>query len=143
MEKSRIQALVDYFEACPIIKGQPVGVDQIGGTVQMFSISPYLTSNNLVKRYTDGMEIRQYPFYLQSTEKYSMDQQDTIANNELYEKLSAWIIKKNRAHELPDFQGVQSIEILSDGYLVDASTDIAIYQIQARVIYLEDTTERS
>lgn len=133
---TKIEAVEKYFSACPLLVDYGgIHVDYLDEDVQSYSINPYLTGSLTVKKYTDGGEIRQYPFYFESTEPYSRSDIDTRKNSAWYEKFSDWLDSQNKAGNLPEIDGAIKIEILSDGYLTDASQDVAVYQMQLRLLY--------
>ena len=134
-KQSKIDALVDYFKLCPLLKEGVMGVDYLEDKATAYSINPYLNSSPVIRKYTDGGALKQYPFYFQSTEIYSSDAVDMIENSGFYEDFEQWIKEQNKAGNLPDVEGIQSIEAMSNGFLYDESGSVAIYQIQCRITY--------
>lgn len=133
---AKIEAIERFFAACPLLEDYGgLRVDFLDEAVKSYSINPYLSGSVTIKTYTDGAEIRQYPFYFESTEPYSRSAIDTRRNSEWYEEFASWIEEQNKNKNFPDIQGVIKIEILSDGYMVDAAQDTAVYQIQLRLLY--------
>lgn len=133
---TKIEALEKFFSSCPLLDSYGgLNIDYIGEDVKHYSINPYLSGSPVIKRYTDGGEIRQYPFYFESTEPFSRSSIDTIQNSVWYEQFAQWIEEQNKNHNLPEISGALEIDILSDGYLVDAAQDVALYQIQLRLLY--------
>lgn len=131
-----IDALVDYFKLCPLLKEGVMGVDYLEDKATAYSINPYLNPSPVIRQYTDGGALEQYPFYFQSTEIYSSDAVDMINNSGFYEAFKRWIKKQNKDKNLPDIEGIQSIEAMSNGFLYDESGGTAIYQIQCRITYI-------
>lgn len=134
-KQSKIDALVEYFKSCPLLKEGVMGVDYLEDKATAYSINPYLNANPVLHPYTDGGALKQYPFYFQSTEIYSPDAVDMIKNSGFYEDFEQWIKEQNKAGNLPDIEGIQSIESMSNGFLYDESGNVAIYQIQCRITY--------
>ena len=134
-KQSKIDALVDYFKLCPLLKEGVMGVDYLEDTAAAYSIHPYLNSSPVIRKYTDGGALKQYPFYFQSTEIYSSDAVDMIENSGFYEDFEKWIKDQNDAKNFPEIEGIQSIEAMSNGFLYDESGSVAIYQIQCRITY--------
>lgn len=135
--QSKIDALVEYFKKCPLLKDGVMGVDYLKDKATAYSINPYLNPSPTIKPYTDGGALKQYPFYFQSTEIYTQDSVDMIQNSGFYEEFEKWIKDQNDIGNLPEIEGIQSIEAMSNGFLYDASGDTAIYQIQCRITYIE------
>lgn len=134
-KQSKIDALVDYFKLCPLLKEGVMGVDYLEDKATAYSINPYLNSSPVIRKYTDGGALKQYPFYFQSTEIYSSDAVDMIENSGFYEAFEKWIKDQNDAKNFPKIEGIQSIEAMSNGFLYDESGSVAIYQIQCRITY--------
>lgn len=136
MVSSMFNEIRSWFSKCPLIDGI-VGVDQLDESKKViFSITPFLAGDRAIKKYIDGKEVRQLPFYLQSTKTWTIDYLDTNENLEFFMNLSEWIEEKNKRHELPNINGILSIDVLSDGYLADNGGKFAVYQIQCRATYL-------
>ena len=108
-EKSRIEAIRDYFMACPLLKEGRLNIDYLGEDPVEYSIDSMLVSNPIVKQYMDG-----------------------------YEKLADWIEEQNSNDNLPDIPGAQRIEVMAPGYMYDATQTTAVYQIQCRVLYIKE-----
>lgn len=136
-KQSKIDALYEYFKKCELLKDGVLGVDYLGPNAPEYSINTILNASPVVKQYTDGGQLKQYPFYFQSQESYTEDAADAIANSGFYEEFEAWIKKQDEDGNLPNIEGIQSIEALSNGFLYDAAGDTATYQIQCRILYIE------
>lgn len=134
-KQSKIDALVEYFKSCPLLKNGVMGVDYLEDKATAYSINPYLNPSPVIRPYTDGGAYKQYPFYFQSTETYSPDAVDMIENSGFYEAFEEWIEEQNEIGNLPKIDGIQSIEAMSNGFLFDESGSVAIYQIQCRITY--------
>lgn len=133
--KSKIELIRDYFMNCPLLKDGKLNIDYVGEEPIQYSINTMLTSNSIVKQYTDGGTLRQYPFVFVSNEIYSQDAIDQIEACGFYDKLEEWIEKQDAEENLPKIEGIQSIEVMAPGYLFDASQTVARYQIQCRILY--------
>lgn len=137
-EKSRIEAIRDYFMACPLLKEGRLNIDYLGEDPVEYSIDSMLVSNPIVKQYMDGSSLRQHPFVFVSQEIRSQQIVDQIEASGFYEKLSDWIEEQNNNDNLPDIPGAQRIEVMAPGYMYDATQTTAVYQIQCRVLYIKE-----
>lgn len=125
-----------WFSSCPLIDGV-IGIDQLDENKKVvFSITPFMAGERVIKQYVDGRQVRQLPFYLESARAWSIDYLDTSENLAFFWNLSEWIEDKNNRGDLPEFPGILSLEVLSDGYLSDNTGTKAVYQIRCRITYL-------
>lgn len=133
-----IEAIRNYFLTCPLLGDGCFNVDYIPQDLG-FSIDS-IPSDPIVKKYVDGGALKQYKFTFSSREAWGNDTLENISNNGFYEDLSKWIENNNKQGILPTLSTGQEpykIELLSYGYLLSNTEDSAIYQIQARLIYIE------
>ena len=63
------------------------------------------------------------------------DVMQNIANSTYYEQLYELIEQNSKAKKLPEIEGIDTIECLNDGGIVDAGTNTARYSIQMRITY--------
>lgn len=136
--KTKIEAIREYFNQCPLLRGGLLNIDYLESSPLQYSINSQIISNPVVRQYVDGMSLRQYVFNFMSSEIRSPDIIDQIEACGFYEQLEDWITDNNRKHILPDIAGVQRIEVISPGYMFDAEASTALYQIQCRVLYLKE-----
>lgn len=135
--KSIIEALREYFCQCPLLKEGKIGVDYLGALATEYSVNPEACTP-IVKQYIDGGSLRQYQFSFMSVEYYSSDALLNIENSGFYEAFADWVEQQNEIGNLPDVQGIQSIEVLSSAYLFTADEQTARYLIQCRITYLKN-----
>ena len=137
--KMRIKAIRDYFMKCPHLKDGCLNIDYLNPDEKIqYSINPTVTSNPIVKSYVDGSTLRQYLFNFSSSEIRSPDVIDQIEASNFYENLQEWIEENNSKNILPEYEGIQSIEVLAPGYMFNADYKSAIYQIQCRITYMKE-----
>lgn len=141
-QKNKLEAIRDYFLNCPVLDQHSIiRVDYLGERLDEeveYSIMSEINSNMIIKQYTDGTSLRQYPFSIMSKEDFSPEIQSQIAASSLYEDLQEWIETQNRIGNLPDIEGIQTIEIVSPVYLFNAEENSATYQIQCRILYIKE-----
>lgn len=69
---------------------------------------------------------------------YSAEILQQLENSNFFEDFQKWIEDNNENYILPEVKGAIKIEILTNGFLLDAEADKAKYQIQLKLIYKED-----
>ena len=141
-QKNKLAAIREYFKQCPVLDPHSIlYVDYLGQKQSKqvtYAIMSEINSNMIVKQYTDGATLRQFPFSIMSQEDYSPEYQSQIAASSLYEDLQDWIEKMNSKQIFPDIDGVQAIEIVSPAFIFNENGDAATYQIQCRVLYMKE-----
>ena len=111
-----------------------VNVDFLGENPTEFAIIP-IAVNPILKKYIDGSSLRQYQFQLISCNYYGADVLQNMANSKFYEELYDKIETFNDEGVLPDIKGIESIECLNNGAILDATTNTARYSIQMKITY--------
>lgn len=111
-----------------------VNVDFLGENPTEFAIIP-IAVNPILKKYIDGSSLRQYQFQLISCNYYGADVMQNMANSKFYEELYDRIESNNDDGILPDIKGIESIECLNNGAILDVTTNTARYSIQMKITY--------
>lgn len=111
-----------------------VNVDFLGENPTEFAIIP-IAVNPILKKYIDGSSLRQYQFQLISCNYYGADVMQNMANSKFYEELYDKIESSNDDGILPDIKGIESIECLNNGAILDVTTNTARYSIQMKITY--------
>lgn len=136
-----IDSIRNYFLDCPLIdQYSKINVDYLGVDSVEYTIDPVPTEP-VLKRYVDGGALRQYLFVFGSREYYGADTLQNMENSGFYQMFSEWIEEQDNLGNLPiltDNKTAAGLEVLTSGYIFDASESMARYQIQARLTYYED-----
>lgn len=111
-----------------------VNVDFLGENPTEFAIIP-IAVNPILKKYIDGSSLRQYQFQLISCNYYGADVMQNMANSKFYEELYDKIESNNDDGILPNIKGIESIECLNNGAILDVTTNTARYSIQMKITY--------
>lgn len=134
-----IEALKDYFlkkvtlaEEFKNILADFLGEDATDYTIEPIPIDPVL------RQYSDGSYLGQLTFQFGSREYYDDSNDQNIENLDFYERFQEEIEYNNRNHILPEIEGIQSIECLSNGTIQDVQKGTAKYIIQMRITYLKE-----
>lgn len=133
-----INKLRNYFFELGIIDGNSnINVDYLSNEPIQYVIEP-IPVEPIIKAYKDGGSLRQFVFQFGSREYYGTDVIQNMKNTEFYEEFSALIEDNNKKGVLPNIDGIQSIECLSNGTINEDNTDNAKYVIQMRITYYKD-----
>lgn len=139
-KKSIIKAIRKYISSCPYLHDGKIWVDylenEIAYSIEPTPISPTDTS------FIDDSGIKQFAFILASRESYGQETIQNILNTEFYEDFSNWIEEQNFNGELPEIEGIESIECMSTGYAYQTGIDTARYQIQLRITYYKEKNKK-
>ncbi len=109
-----------------------LGDDATDYTIETIPIEPIL------KQYADGSYLGQLTFQFCSREYYDDSNDQNIDNLDFYEKFQQEIEYNNEHGILPDIDGIQSIECLSNGTIQDIENKTAKYVIQMRITYFKN-----
>ena len=112
-------------------------IDFIGDEAITYTIEP-IPVEPIIRPYTDGSSLRQYVFQFGSREYYDNGVAQNIENLDFYERFKNEIESKNKSGVLPDVDGIQSIECLTDGTIQDVQNGTAKYIIQMRITYIKE-----
>ena len=126
-----------FFELGIIDENSNINVDFLSNEPIQYVIEP-IPVEPIIKPYKDGGSLRQFVFQFGSREYFGADVVQNMANTEFYEKFSALIEDNNRKGVLPEIDGIQSIECLSNGTINEDNTNNAKYVIQMRITYYRD-----
>lgn len=114
-----------------------INVDFLGEEPTEFAIIP-IPINPILEKYVDGSSLRQYQFQLLSCNDYGADVMQNIANSSYFEHLYELIEENNDKRILPEIEGIETIECLDNGAILDVTTNAARYSIQMRITYTKD-----
>ena len=133
-----IEKIREYFIENNIIDSKSrINVDFLGEKAEEFAIIP-MPVNPILEQYVNGSSLRQFQFQLISCNHYGADVMQNMANSTFYEKLYDLIESNNNKRVYPQIDGIESIECLNNGAIVDATTNTARYSIQMRINYYKE-----
>lgn len=138
---SIIESIKEYMSSCPLLANGNINVDFLSSDGIEYTIET-IPCEPIVKYYIDGSSLRQYEFILASRKFYGTDVVQNIQNSAFYENLAEWIENNSRNKILPVMENkkqfAEKIEILTHGSLISEDAKTAVYQIQLRLIYLQE-----
>lgn len=138
--KAIIESIRDYFLECPYLEDEArLNVDFLGDDPIEYGIYSE-PSNQLIKKYVDGDELKQFNFIFTTRTEMSGDLVTQLENSAFFDKLIEWVYLQNKNKNYPKIERNRhpiKIEILSNGYVSSSSADTAVYQIQMSLRYME------
>lgn len=133
-----VEEIRNYFIKNNIIdKSNRINVDFLGETPTEFAIMP-IPVEPIIDKFINGASRCQFQFQLVSCNDYGAEVIQNIANSNFYEDLYNKITKYNKEKNLPNINGIESIECLNNGAILTAGTKTARYSIQMRIIYFKE-----
>ena len=136
--KTKIDKIRQYFIDNNIAdENSCINVDFLGEDPTEFAIMP-IPVNPIIEKYISGESYRQFAFQLVSRNFYSADVMQNISNSAFYENLYSLIVKNNKKRILPNIDGIDKIECLNNGAILNTTTNTAQYSIQMRVLYFKE-----
>ncbi|MGN1358662.1 MAG: chloramphenicol resistance protein [Bacilli bacterium] len=137
-----IESIKNYIENLDCMKTfkNAINVNFLDGEMDSFSIEE-IPCTPILKRYVDGITLRQFEFTFCSREPYGAEIIQQIENSSFYEDFVEEIEHKNHECILPigvDNIEPVGIEITSSSYVATVTEDTALYQINLRFKYLKE-----
>lgn len=136
-ENSIIKKLIKYFEkVLKDLKNENVDIncDFLGDDVGSFSLEP-IASKPIVEEYLDGSYLAQFTFCLASRKSYSQDKVQNTLTSEFGDMLTKLIKEKNNNSDLPEIDGIESIEVTGSPFAYQTGMNTARYQLNMRITY--------
>ena len=135
-----INSIKAFIKTCPILADVDVNVNYLGENEKNGAIEN-VSSDPIIKNYTDGGALRQFLFTVALRERYGQDTAVNTAATVNLEQLSDWIYEQDRLGILPAFSGNKnsvSLEVVKTGWVDEKQSDTAKYQLQCRLVYYQD-----
>lgn len=137
MEESKMQKIKEYIEKCPLLNKGKINVDYLKDSIDSYSIDR-TPSNPIVEKWVTGYTLKQITFDFTVQAPFGSQAIVNLANSKFCEDFMEWIEKQNKSGELPDIDGIESIECTSPGYILQKTETTAIYIIQLKIKYHEN-----
>lgn len=133
-EKSKIQLIKEFIEACPLLKNGKVNVDYIKDKVGSYSIDETPATTVLIQ-YPDGGSRNQilFDFSIQA----SFSALENIKNSKFCDDFTTWIKEQDKTGDLPKIDGICWIKCTGRGTILQTTDSTAIYVIPMQVVYEE------
>ena len=111
-----------------------INADMLSNDVDNYSLDKIPTDYK-VERWITGLEIHKDVYSFRSRREYSQDTINNLLNIGFFEMFEELLKAKNEAGELPEIDGIESIECLNCGTLNNAGTNTAEFDIQIQITY--------
>lgn len=136
-----IKKIADYLsEFEEIEKKSKINIEYLPKEPTSYSImEEAMVNGGLIRKSITGNKLKQKIVTLLRTTEYEEPIATNIDNSNFFRNFEKWIENNNEKRIFPNIDGVQSIEIISSGYLQGVSQDqtSAIYGVGIKIIYLE------
>lgn len=139
MSEARIAKLIDYLiQVIQELTDENEGIinaDFLGdaGDYSLDKIPTEISE----EQWIIGTALNKDVYTFRSRKYYSADLMNNLNNIGFFEKFEQKIKSNNEEGELPDIDGIQSIECLNCGTLNSVDGDTATFDIQIRITYIE------
>ena len=111
-----------------------INADMLSNEINNYSLDKMPVEQE-VERWITGTQINRDVFSFRSRVAYSQDAINNLNNVGFFEEFEKLIFDNNRQGVLPEIEGIESIECLNCGSLLDAQTNKAIFDIQIQITY--------
>lgn len=113
---------------------EQINADMLDNKIDNYSLDK-IPTESVVTRWVTGTEIHRDVYSFRSRKAYSQDTVNNLSNIGFFEKFENAINSNNKKGELPNIQGIQSIECLNSGTMNSADGNTAIFDIQIQITY--------
>lgn len=140
-----IEAVRDWLKECPLLDGGKLNVDFLPAEEATYSVD-VTPVPPVVKNYIDGTSLRQFAFTFSTRTYYGSLIRQQLDNLSFFEDFAEWLEEKNRKRDFPQLgedRTGQKIEVTTSGYVFAQGTSTARYQIQCRLIYIQERKFRT
>lgn len=135
---TRIAKLRDYLfgviDSIVENKKNQINADMLGKDVDSYSLDKIPTAT-MVQKWIIGPAIYKDVYSFRSRRNYSQDTINNLKNIGFFEMFESIIEKNNDNKILPDIEGIQKIECLNCGTMINANTNTAEFDIQIQITY--------
>lgn len=126
--------LIDIIDGIIKDDNYQINANMLSKDINNYSLDKIPTGST-VETWITGLEIHRDLYSFRSRMGYSQDVISNLENVGFYETFESIIANKNKKGELPDIAGIESIECLNCGSMVDNTTNTCAFQIQLQITY--------
>ena len=137
-----IETVRNYIATCPLLENNAIlGIDKLGSEGIAYTIDS-IPCDPVIKKYSDGGQMRQFQFVFASRQYYGMNVIDNLENSGFYEEFVDWIERNNAKGlsnliDLGENRKALEIGINSLPYVYDTEENTARYQVQLNLKYYQ------
>jgi hypothetical protein len=118
-------------------KNYQINADMLDNDINNYSLDKIPTAST-VEKWVNGIEIHKDVFSFRSRKAYSQDTINNLSNIGFFETFESIIKSNNKKGVLPDIKGIQKIECLNPGTMLNADGQTAEFDIQIQITYREE-----
>lgn len=119
-----------------------IGIDFLNDNVSNYSLDKIPVAST-VEKWITGTTLYRDVFSFRSRMNFSADVLNNIKNIGFFETFERKIEEKNKAKQLPNIDGIESISCLNCGTFNNGNTDTAEFDIQIEIQYRSVDIEQS
>lgn len=134
--------LLSIIDALTNDNKSQINANMLSNDINNYSLDKIPTDTE-VESWIIGIVKRRDVYSFRSRMSYSQDTITNLKNIGFFEKFEDKIKSNNDEGILPDIKGIESIECLNCGTMLNAETKTAEFDIQIQVTYREDYEEDS
>lgn len=139
-DKTRIFKLREYLlkiiDEITKNKNYEINANMLSNEINNYSLDKIPTQTQ-VETWITGVKIYRDVFSFRSRMDYSTETIKNLENIGFYEIFEKQIKSNNKEGILPNIQGIENIECLNCGSMVNATTNTAEFDIQIQITYKE------
>lgn len=140
VEKTRIFELREYLlkviDGITANKQNSINANMLSNNVDSYSLDK-IPMQTKIEKWITGVEIHKDVYSFRSRRNYSIETLMNLQNIGFYELFTSEIRKNNKKGDLPNILGIENIECLNCGSMVNATTNTAEFDIQIQITYKE------
>lgn len=140
VEKTRIFELREYLlkviDGITANKQNSINANMLSNNVDSYSLDK-IPMQTKIEKWITGVEIHKDVYSFRSRRNYSIESLMNLQNIGFYELFTSEIRKNNKKGDLPNILGIENIECLNCGSMVNATTNTAEFDIQIQITYKE------
>ena len=126
--------LIDIINGLVTDRKFQLNANKLSNNANNYSLDKIPTAST-VEKWIFGIEIHKDVFTFRGRFNYTEDSDNNLDNIGFFEDFERIIEQKNKKNELPDIEGIESIECLNAGTLSSAEANTAEFDIQIQINY--------
>ena len=126
--------LIDIIDTLTKDTKYQLNANMLSNDANNYSIDKIPTAST-VEKWIFGIEVHKDTFTFRGRFNYTADTINNLENIGFFEDFEQIINQKNKNKELPEIEGIESIECLNAGTLNSATSNTAEFDIQIQIKY--------
>jgi hypothetical protein len=119
-----------------------INANMLANDIDNYSLDK-IPTQSVVTKWISGIEIHRDVYSFRSRKAYSKEALNNLQNIGFFEQFENAIETNNKAGNLPDIKGIESIECLNPGTMLSNDNgNAATFDIQIQITYRKNNNER-